>query len=156
MHLLQYLIDTNYSITLVIHQVCHILRIFLSLHEMLVIRHAMACSRAKQRSFPMWAIMTTYFRYYYFYTYTLYIVMVDVVWFELTVSKLLNFDTPNDLFHQKPKPFTPTNVSLQCYFSFDVMSDAFSTTKTPDFYQKMFEHKMLLPPSIGQWLWLSW
>ena len=82
--------------------------------------------------------------------------MVDVVWFELTVSKLLNFDTPNDLFHQKPKPFTPTNVSLQCYFSFDVMSDAFSTTKTPDFYQKMFEHKMLLPPSIGQWLWLSW
>ncbi len=30
---------------------------------MLVIRHAMACSRAKQRSFPMWAIMTTYFRW---------------------------------------------------------------------------------------------
>jgi len=42
---------------------CHILRIFISLHEMVVIRHAMDCARAGMRSFPMWAIVTTYFRW---------------------------------------------------------------------------------------------
>ena len=32
--------------------VCHILRITLNIHEMIVIEHAMACSKAHQRSFP--------------------------------------------------------------------------------------------------------
>ena len=43
--------------------VCHFLRVFLNLHEMLVIEEAMACSTAEQRSFPKWAIITNFFRY---------------------------------------------------------------------------------------------
>ncbi len=42
---------------------CHILRIALNLHEMVVIELAMACAKAGQRSFPKWAIMTNFFRY---------------------------------------------------------------------------------------------
>ena len=36
---------------------CHFLRVFLNLHEMFVIRQAMACQKAGQRSFAMWAII---------------------------------------------------------------------------------------------------
>ena len=42
--------------------VCHILRVSLNIHEMIVIEHAMACSKAHKRSFPMWAIITNFFR----------------------------------------------------------------------------------------------
>ena len=41
---------------------CHFLRVFLNLHEMIVIGQALKCSQARQRSFPMWAIITNYFR----------------------------------------------------------------------------------------------
>ena len=41
---------------------CHALRVSLNIHEMIVIEHAMACSRARQKAFPMWAIITNSFR----------------------------------------------------------------------------------------------
>eukprot|EP00094_Tigriopus_californicus_P002874 TCALIF_02771-PA protein Name:"Protein of unknown function" AED:0.14 eAED:0.14 QI:0/0.5/0.8/0.8/0.5/0.4/5/201/256 len=41
--------------------VTHSLRILLNLHEMIVIRDAMECSRAGQRSFPLWSIVTAVF-----------------------------------------------------------------------------------------------
>merc|ERR1711953_549770 len=43
---------------------CHFLRVFLNLHEMIVISHALKCSQARQRSFPMWAIITNYFSHF--------------------------------------------------------------------------------------------
>ena len=41
----------------------HTLRVALNLHEMIVIEHAMLCSKAGERSFPKWAIITNSFRY---------------------------------------------------------------------------------------------
>ena len=41
---------------------CHMLKIFLSLHEMLVIRDALKCNKARKRGFPAWAEITTTFR----------------------------------------------------------------------------------------------
>ncbi|QQP54471.1 Uncharacterized protein FKW44_007314, partial [Caligus rogercresseyi] len=41
---------------------CHILRIFINLHEMLVIRPAMECRAAKLPAFPFWVLVTTVFR----------------------------------------------------------------------------------------------
>ncbi|XP_040567083.1 FMRFamide receptor isoform X1 [Lepeophtheirus salmonis] len=40
---------------------CHILRIFINLHEMLVIRPAMECREAKLPAFPFWVLVTTVF-----------------------------------------------------------------------------------------------
>lgn len=44
--------------------VTHSLRILLNLHEMIVIRDAMECSRAGQRSFPLWSIVTAVFSHF--------------------------------------------------------------------------------------------
>ena len=44
--------------------VCHMLRVGLNFHEMLVIDEAMACSQARQRSFPKWAIITNFFSHF--------------------------------------------------------------------------------------------
>ena len=41
---------------------CHALRIFLSLHEMTIIRDAMKCHNLERRGFPVWAEITTTFR----------------------------------------------------------------------------------------------
>ena len=41
---------------------CHFLRVFLNLHEMVVIRDAMACTKAGQQGFPVWALVMTSFR----------------------------------------------------------------------------------------------
>ena len=41
---------------------CHVLRIFLNLHEMAVIREAMACSAAGRRGWPVWSLITASFR----------------------------------------------------------------------------------------------
>ena len=41
---------------------CHALKIFLSLHEMLVIRDAMQCHKEHKRGFPVWAEITATFR----------------------------------------------------------------------------------------------
>ena len=45
----------------IVFLVCHFPRIFLSLHEMLVIRNTMACSRVGYHSFPLWAILFAQF-----------------------------------------------------------------------------------------------
>jgi len=42
---------------------CHFLRVFLNLHEMVVIRQAMECGRRGYRPFPMWARIMNSFRY---------------------------------------------------------------------------------------------
>ena len=41
---------------------CHTLRIFLNLHEMVVIREAMECYRRRLRGFPVWSEITGTFR----------------------------------------------------------------------------------------------
>jgi uncharacterized membrane protein YhfC len=41
---------------------CHILRIALNLHEMMVIENAMECVKNHQEAFPKWAIITNFFR----------------------------------------------------------------------------------------------
>ena len=45
----------------IVFLVCHFPRIFLSLHEMLVIRKTMACSRVGYYSFPLWALLFAQF-----------------------------------------------------------------------------------------------
>ena len=45
----------------IVFLVCHFPRIFLSLHEMLVIRNTMACSRVGYHSFPLWALLFAQF-----------------------------------------------------------------------------------------------
>ena len=45
----------------IVFLVCHFPRIFLSLHEMLVIRNTMACSRVGYYSFPLWALLFAQF-----------------------------------------------------------------------------------------------
>ena len=41
---------------------CHILRVLLNLHEMIVIVDAMECREAGKGGFPMWALVMTSFR----------------------------------------------------------------------------------------------
>ena len=41
--------------------VSHLPRIFLSLHEMFVIKDALECSKAGKKSFPLWALIVGYF-----------------------------------------------------------------------------------------------
>ena len=41
---------------------CHMLRIFLSMHEMIIIRDALACYNQHKRGFPVWAEITATFR----------------------------------------------------------------------------------------------
>ena len=45
----------------IVFLVCHFPRIFLSLHEMLVIRNTMACSKVGYHSFPLWALLFAQF-----------------------------------------------------------------------------------------------
>ena len=45
----------------IVFLVCHFPRIFLSLHEMLVIRNTMACSNVGYYSFPLWALLFAQF-----------------------------------------------------------------------------------------------
>ena len=45
----------------IVFLVCHFPRIFLSLHEMLVIRNTMACSKVGYYSFPLWALVFAQF-----------------------------------------------------------------------------------------------
>ena len=45
----------------IVFLVCHFPRIFLSIHEMLVIRNTMACQNKGYYSFPMWALLFAQF-----------------------------------------------------------------------------------------------
>ena len=59
--------------------VCHILRVSLNIHEMIVIEHAMACSKAHKRSFPMWAIITNFFRSVQILVHSMYNILAPVI-----------------------------------------------------------------------------
>jgi hypothetical protein len=44
--------------------VSHLPRIFLSLHEMVVIKQALECTQAGKKSFPLWALVVGYFSHF--------------------------------------------------------------------------------------------